>query len=268
MSIESDGNQSNEASTLDIMLKNAPPSAYGPPLEEAVAKIFHGILAQNLDKKSWDQLKEQHKIPSNCKLLGAPRVNSELWSNFDKILISKDWELRTLQDTISMIMISLAKTVQYVNGNSASFKDDSAKQIMTFLSDAATATAHAFQDLSNKRRAQIKKTLPKDVAAAVYNSDIQSQCSELLFGDNLAERLKTARSTVNLTRQFRGRGNNRMMPYRGRGRGRGGSHYGSGGTTDNLNFRGPPHHNRGFRGGRARGNHFSNQQTHQDHHHQ
>lgn len=261
---QNDPPQNDENPTLNILLKHSPPETYGAALDVGVAKVFSALMEHSADKKVLEKLKEDHKAPDNCRVLGAPRVNKEIWTNFDKNSMSSDWELRGQQELASVILTTLAKTVQFVNTN---LKKDDADKLMNILSETITASFYLFKDMNQKRRTAIKRSLPRDVAQLI-NSDMKT--TELLFGDNFAEQLKTARSAMSLTRPYRGRGSYRMQPYpnaRGRGKGGPAGHFHS--PNENaLNSNRPPHFNRGARGGRSRPfqhNSFQKNYHHQNH---
>ena len=255
----SEENRAKEEVLNILRTKNKAPSTYGQPLEDEVAGIIKGILEEPLEKKLLERLKSDYKTPENCKLLCTPRVNPELWANFNGYTMNKDFEFRGFQDAISTNIIVLARMAELMSKNLGSLPEAFSSAAMNLLSDATASSAYAFQDINVRRRAQIKKNLPRDVSIACGND---MKTTDLLFGDNFAETLKSAKSAVSLTKSFnvRGRGNNRQVPYVKNGRGRGFAHQKNGDYDDRLNGNRPPHPGRG-RGGRGRGNfhHHNNQ---------
>ena len=158
LDVQSDQTQSDDNSTLNILLKHAPPETYGSALDVGVANVFRELMERPMDKKVLEQLKEDHKAPDNCRILGAPRVNKEIWANLDKTAMSSDWDLRGQQEIVGIILTSLAKTVQFVNVTHK--KDDSSGKLMNFLTEAISAASYLSKDMTLKRRAAIKRHLP------------------------------------------------------------------------------------------------------------
>ena len=256
---------------MAIINRNKPPSSYGAPLSESMAKTFIDVLEQPNDKKLLEKLMETYKTPENCKNMAGPRVNAELWHSFHKSFGNKDIDMRNLQDVVGTAMVVVIRMVEAMVKDRKLMPEDVADSLTERLSDAYAVMAFAFRDLTARRRSLIKKSIPPEIAVLCNN---QMKPTDLLFGDNFAEALKTAKSTVSVTKVYTPRGRGRFQPYVPRGgsqfRGRGNRQHGY--QDNNLNFQGPPQFFRGNRGGRGgrgyqnnRYNQFNSQGNHQQH---
>lgn len=65
---------------------------FGEKTNENIAKIVQSIVKKNSDVKS---IIKALKIPSNCKDLSPPAVNSEIWHFLDRNIKTKDLGLQT-----------------------------------------------------------------------------------------------------------------------------------------------------------------------------
>ena len=153
----SEENRAKEEVLNILRTKNKAPSTYGNPLEDEVACIIKGILEEPVDKKLIERLKSDYKTPENCKFLCTPRVNPELWANFNGHTMNKDFELRGFQDAVSINLIVLARMAELMTKNLGSLPEAFSSAAMSLLSDATASAAYAFQDINVRRRAQIKK---------------------------------------------------------------------------------------------------------------
>ena len=249
-----------EGKSLAIINRNKPPSSHGPSLSESMAKTFMDVLEQPNDKKLLEKLVESYRIPENCKGMAGPRVNAELWHSYHKLFGSKDVDMRNLQDLVGSAMVAIIRIVEQLVKDRKQIPDAIADSFTERLSDAYALMSFVFRDFASRRRTLIKKSIPSEVSVLLTS---QMKPTDLLFGDNFAEKLKAAKSAMPVAKTFAPRGRGRVHPYGPRGggnfRGRGNHHFNNyNNYNNNLNYQGPPPFFRGNRVGRGgRGYHHN-----------
>lgn len=271
--------ESSEAGTecpnelLEIFkARNQRPGNYADPLNEGVAKLFLDLLDSTSDKKLMDRLKEQYKTPQNSPRLCVPKVNPELWSALEsRSSLATEHSLYNSEEPIVCTMIIIARLVEMLSKWSKDLPPEFSAGMMNLLSDGAAAITMSVRDMNQRRKNNMKPQLAPDIQA-ICSSHVKT--TEFLFGDNLTEEIKRARSSAHVVKpRYIVRG--RFQPYtRGNFSGRGqfknfrngAANLGQGfNNAGNLNFRQPPplyFRGRGGRG-RQRGQNFPHQRQSQ-----
>lgn len=65
---------------LDILNESQIEPEFGPDLHVNVASSFSNLGKTVLSKEKIEELRKPFLTPANCKLLGVPRVNPEIWT--------------------------------------------------------------------------------------------------------------------------------------------------------------------------------------------
>lgn len=91
-----------------ILEQNESAEVLGPLLSAKVAAAFMKMPSQLLSKETLQKLKDMYKVPENCKLIGVPKVNSEIWSSLPSLAKSADAKLQFQQQHLSRIIIAQA----------------------------------------------------------------------------------------------------------------------------------------------------------------
>jgi len=229
-----DGENEIDESMLNILNMTQPAPEYGPQINEEVAKSLTRLFHQKQPKENTDKLKSGAIVPENCKALSVARVNSEIWAILPPKLKQTDYAHQQQQQLVSSASVLLSRTVDKLFKNNSSKLPTSRDEILKELLEALTLLGTLSQEIDQRRRLDIKPALNSEVASICS----LSSGSNLLFGDNLAEPLKTAKATTNMIRSTQPQqkfNRYRPTPYQ-RPRG-------------NLNWRGPPR--RGGQRGKA-----------------
>jgi len=233
---------------MSILNMSIPESDYGTEIQADVASSVSRLFQQRQPKESLDKIKAYAKIPSNCKALVTPKINTEIWSLLPQRVRQSDFhQYQTMQQQIGTASVLTAKIAEKLfSSNGSDWKDIRQDLLRTSL-DTLTVLGNITQDINLRRKLDIKPNLNKDIASICSSS----VASEWLFGENLAEQLKAAKTTSSvmkttmLKQSYRG---NRNVPY----------------PTGTLNFRGPPR-GRGGANFRSRGKPYHRRQFNQNH---
>jgi len=225
----------NESEDFLSLLTTLPSvNEYGPSMDTAIASRFESILKQDSSKEDVELLLKKLAVPINCKLMGTPKVNPELWAQLSQKTRLKDVKLQSVQKMISRSLVAYAKLTELLMTNSRSLPTDFVKSSLEYLVSGTNAAAAAQKDLAFERKMAIKPFLNPDFSAICADHSLQP---ELLFGENLVDTLKATKATSNVVKSVSSRPNNksdhRFAPYQNN-RNRG-----------NLNWRGRSR----FRGG-------------------
>lgn len=66
---------------------------YGPDLLPQISEGFSKTVSRPLTKETASKLKDQIKIPSNCKGFAVPKMNSEIWAHLPT---GQGWQISKL----------------------------------------------------------------------------------------------------------------------------------------------------------------------------
>ena len=174
----------------------------GAAISEKIARALDGILSVGLIESVAAKRKEAIDRPQNCKLLATTRVNPEIWDIAKKQTRSMDARFQQLQGTLMKGLIPLASIAGKVGeaidtGSSLPSKE----QMWEALSHSSVLVALANHDLNICCRDMFKADLNEDYKALCNN---KHPVGELLFGDDLGERLKTITETNKAAKQLTG----------------------------------------------------------------
>lgn len=223
---------------------------YGPELSHKISNGFVNAVTKLPTKEISDAVKERAKIPVNCKQMCVPKVNPEIWANIPVRARVVDVKAQQLQQHLSIALVNMSRIANIVIERSKDLPSDFTKEIVRHSMDGAMALGVAQQELSMKRRLDIKPHLNSDYSGICSN---RIPVSEFLFGDDLSESLKTSKTTSDLIKKtghkFIGT-NNRTRPYSRNQNQR--PHF-----SGNLNFNRPSFSNFRRGGGSFRGQRFS-----------
>ena len=175
----------------------------GPAISEKIAKALDGILSVGLNESVAAKRKEVIDRPKNCKLLATTRVNPEIWDIAKKKQTrSMDARFQQLQGTLMKGLIPLASIAGKVGeAIDTGSPLPSKEQMWEALSHSSVLVALANHDLNICRRDMFKADLNEDYKALCNN---KHPVGELLFGDDLGERLKTVTETNKAAKQLTG----------------------------------------------------------------
>lgn len=145
------------------------------------------LLRKNwTSEKNNDNLKtlfDKYKSPKNLEI-SIPKVNVELWKSISSVQRKQDVKISGMQKSL----------VKDLNANILMFneicnKNINKQQIAQTLIDVSAILGRTFDELTVKRRIQVRSGLKDDFKDLTVSKPIDE--SEFLFGDNLAQTLNS-----------------------------------------------------------------------------
>ena len=97
---------------MDILNQTEPIVEIGPDMQNDVANSIKRLFTNKMTKTSVDKFKEIYKLPGNCKLMGVPKVNQEIWPLLPPRIRQSDFSLQQQHQTISMTSVIIAKMAE------------------------------------------------------------------------------------------------------------------------------------------------------------
>lgn len=80
---------------------------YGPGIQLELVKRVEGIIINGLKQETKDKLVKKYLVPSNLKLLDAPKLNKELEELLNDAMKARDKRVQDLQQQIGIATAAL-----------------------------------------------------------------------------------------------------------------------------------------------------------------
>lgn len=192
-----------------------PCTEFGEKLSEAVANSFDRMVTHRPAKEKIENWNKELKPPENCKALAVPRVNPEIWPQLKSRTRNTDLNYQQHANYISQAQIVVSRMADKIFGASKVIPKDLGKELLSLSMDAGAILGLASQEISNKRKAELKPHLNKEFASICSN---KNPTSEWLFGDNVLDQLKASKSAANVIKpafSYQPR-THRFQPYKQR----------------------------------------------------
>lgn len=159
-------------------------------LHAALANRWSHILTNGLAKSDHDNIVQKYKIPSNCNLLSPPIVNPEIKGIIPSNIKKKDEAYVQFQTKLGLALTALGKGINSILTESVNLPPAYKEKLLPELSDSGRLLTGLYSDLSMARRSFIYPYMNKDM------KELLDKCppSELLFGPDLSEIVKTAKN--------------------------------------------------------------------------
>lgn len=186
---------------------------FGPDVDPKVAERIEKTVSRPLSKENQSKLNSELKIPRNCKFLNVPKMNREIWERMRTQSRMQDLNLQQIHQIMAQGLTTLTLIANEVSNSRSNIEPKVGKKILKLCMNGSNLMGEGFQKLITKRRAQVKPLM---------NSDFSGICSSsvpasggLLFGENLAETLKSSRNTAQVFKKGFQRFNSerRFKPY-------------------------------------------------------
>lgn len=158
---------------------------YGPEIHKEIASRFTHICTSGLDKTNRKLLIEKHKVPGNCINISAPRLNAEIKAALSDSVVKRDKAIEYRQHQMAAAISSLGSIMSNLLINKC---DNNA--LMRDLMDLGRLLCDIQHSQSTARRNLALNFVKKNLKDHLDLTKIDSY----LFGENLAETLKTAKA--------------------------------------------------------------------------
>jgi hypothetical protein len=97
---------------IEILNMTQPVEELGPDINIEVSNSINRLFECQYSKDALDKLKVAYKLPSNCKALGVPKVNQEIWSSLGQRMKQSDYSYQLQHQKLSMVSTILAKSAE------------------------------------------------------------------------------------------------------------------------------------------------------------
>lgn len=157
----------------------------GPPIHKDIANRWQDILAKGLSKDVKDSLLKAYLVPSNCNLLLTPALNPEVKAALPDTMVKRDSSLMYKQKQLGIALSALATATKLIISN-----ETSQPILLKPISDACRILCDShFLDTKSRRNFVISSINNK-----LKDALLETQRDKLLFGENVAEKLKVAKN--------------------------------------------------------------------------
>ncbi|KAL0850672.1 hypothetical protein ABMA28_012421 [Loxostege sticticalis] len=160
-------------------------SPLGPPIHKDVANRWQEILAKGLQKEAKDQIMKLYSVPQNCDLLLAPTLNPEVKAAIREVMIRRDSSLMYQQKQLGVAISALGTAVNSILSN-----ETSKQKVLKPISDACRILCDLHFHETKTRRHFVITSINTELKDSLVNTVRDGQ----LFGDNVTEKIKTAKS--------------------------------------------------------------------------
>lgn len=181
---------------------------FGPEVTSFISEAYKKTVERPISKETMERMKNDHKIPSNCKFFQVPKLNPEIWQNLTTKGRLSDLKIQQIQNTLSLNLTFLVEITQEITRNAAKIPRDISTKLLKLALDSANVAGTQMQELNKKRRLEVKPFLSQEYQG-ICTAKLAP--SEYLFGENLAETLKSTKATASVIRCSTSR--QRYHPY-------------------------------------------------------
>jgi hypothetical protein len=158
---------------------------FAPKIQSNIASRWENVATHGATKDIRKELKEKYMTPEYCSLIDPPVLNLEVKAALSEMLLKKDNAILNKQRQISAAVSWIAQAVQ--RAFSQDHKD--AEMIKTLI-DAGRIVCDLQYTESMLKRGYVGSYIKKDVKDHLNKTRID----KYLFGEKLADTLKTAKS--------------------------------------------------------------------------
>ena len=164
---------------------------FGKDTTESISKMVQTIVRKKSDVK---EIVKELKIPSNCKDLYPPAVNSEIWHFLERNIKSRDLGLQTVQKLLGHGIVPIIRMAEELKN-----KSPDSKVLKKCISDSMTVLLNTYFEMSVNRRLLMKPLIDRRYHQLCNrNEDIGES---KLFAD-VGKRLKDIQDAQRINRNY------------------------------------------------------------------
>lgn len=157
---------------------------FGKAVHKDLALRWQEILDKGLPKEAKDKILVEYLVPENCHLLVAPTLNPEVKAALAETMVKRDSTLMNKQKQLGIAIAALTQAVELTIGK------ESYTKILKPISDACRLLCDSHCGETKTRRGFVVSAINTDLRDTV----IETKRDTFLFGDGIAEKLKSAKS--------------------------------------------------------------------------
>ncbi|KAJ8708397.1 hypothetical protein PYW07_010522 [Mythimna separata] len=175
-----------DSDLLDIL--GADPTTdkkYGKEINKELSIRLQHWTTMGITKEQRKELKEKYLTPENAKLIDPPELNAEIKAAVSDIITKRDKAIENKQKLLTLAISSLGEGITLLLSDK-----EKNTALLKLLMDATRIICDCQHADSVTRRNFLLNAVKKELREQLQNSKIDT----LLFGENLAETIKTAKS--------------------------------------------------------------------------
>lgn len=197
------------AELADVLADVEKTIEYGSDIKPGIADAFIKTISRPLSKDTKEKLKKELLIPSNCRLLTPPKMNSEIWMNLPTRSRLADLHSQQVQQSLATGIATLATISDEIAKITGKIPKETFNAILKTSITAANILGNQYQEMNSKRKQAVKAHISSEYAGIC---SIEAPPGEFLFGSNLGETLKSTKATSALIRNA-ANSKRRYAPY-------------------------------------------------------
>ncbi|KAI8430381.1 hypothetical protein MSG28_000670 [Choristoneura fumiferana] len=172
------------------LLGDAPKSdiQFGKPTHKDLASRWQDILEKGLLKDVKEKILDSYLIPENCSLLVAPTLNPEVKVALAENMVKRDASLQAKQKQESIAIAALNQAIELI------IAKENHTKILKPISDACRLLCDSHFNDTRTRRGFIISAINPELKDTLS----ETKRDKLLFGENVSEKLKSAKTIKNL----------------------------------------------------------------------
>ncbi|CAH0727226.1 unnamed protein product, partial [Brenthis ino] len=172
------------------ILGNAPEpdTTLGKPIHKDIAARWIEVLKKGLNKEQKDLLAKEYLVPSNCELLVPPVLNPEVKVALLEQFIKRDTSLMNRQKRFANALSALGQSIEIII--STNCEQGLKQKVLKPVSDVCKILCDMHHDETKTRR----KFVIASINTSLKDTLVNSEADKFLFGDNMSEKLKTAKT--------------------------------------------------------------------------
>ncbi|XP_048006346.1 uncharacterized protein LOC125241772 [Leguminivora glycinivorella] len=138
---------------------------YGPEIHNEIYNTINKILLEGMPKEIKEKLTQTLLVPNNCKLLDAPRLNTELIGVMNNPSKARDKLLEDRQQELGLAIGSICAVI-----NTMSKQEFNKYEIIKKLSDIARILCHLHFQYTEIRRRLVNPFLDKNLVESLKDN--------------------------------------------------------------------------------------------------
>ena len=175
----------------------------GPPVNEQIAKIVHGLMREKLSDEVLTETQNRYNRPENCDCLTTTKVNHLIWDKLKPDTRSNDIKLQRVQSNLVKGLIPVVSIVQRLVDARDKIPKDAldVAGLIRVATDAIALIGAANFEINMRRRDNIKPELNEDYKHLCYSS---VPFTESLFGNDsdLSKQLKDLAEATKVSKKL------------------------------------------------------------------
>lgn len=168
---------------------------FGDTVHDSLASLWTPLLKKGLPKDLKEDLKKDRNylIPSNCKMLQAPRLNAEISAAVSDVVRGRDKKFCGFQQQLGMGTTAINRAMDTL------LSSDNKIQALKYLSDGCRILVDLHYALTKDRIKLIMPSLDKNFLHVIQDSERD----DTLFNNSLSEKIKACKAIERQGSQIR-----------------------------------------------------------------